>query len=50
MLIGDYMEDYEVMVSFQALLMVGHPVRAVCPDKKVGEKVRTAVQGRIKRT
>lgn len=43
MLVGDYVEDYEVMVPFQALLMVGHSVHAVCPDKKAGEKVRTAV-------
>jgi protease I len=43
MLVGDYVEDYEVMVPFQALLMVGHTVHAVCPDKKAGEKVRTAI-------
>jgi len=43
MLVGDYVEDYEVMVPFQALLSVGHTVHAVCPDKKAGEKVRTAV-------
>ncbi len=43
MLVGDYVEDYEVMVPFQALQMVGHTVHAVCPDKKAGGKVRTAV-------
>lgn len=43
MLVGDFVEDYEVMVPFQALQMVGHTVDAVCPDKKAGEKVRTAV-------
>ena len=43
MLVGDYVEDYEVMVPFQMLLMVGHEVHAVCPDKKRGESVRTAV-------
>jgi len=43
MLVGDYVEDYEVMVPFQALQMVGHTVHAVCPDKKSGEFVRTAV-------
>lgn len=43
LLIGDYVEDYEVMVPFQALLMVGHRVDAVCPGKKAGDKVRTAV-------
>jgi protease I len=43
MLTGDYTEDYETMVPFQALLMVGHTVHAVCPGKKAGEQVRTAV-------
>lgn len=43
MLVGDYVEDYEVMVPFQALLAVGHTVHAVCPDKKAGDSVRTAV-------
>jgi protease I len=43
MLVGDYVEDYEVMVPFQALLMVGHIVHAVCPGKKSGEFVRTAI-------
>ncbi len=43
MIVGDYVEDYEVMVPFQALLMVGHSVHAVCPGKKSGEFVRTAI-------
>ncbi|HIK39235.1 DJ-1/PfpI family protein [Thermoleptolyngbya sp. M55_K2018_002] len=43
MLVGDFVEDYEVMVPFQALQMVGHTVHAVCPNKKSGEFVRTAV-------
>jgi protease I len=43
MLVGDYVEDYEVMVSSQALLMVGHVVHAVCPNKKAGDSVRTAI-------
>src|SRR5271163_3143015 len=43
MLVGDYVEDYEVMVPFQALAMVGHTVHAVCPDKKAGDHVRTAI-------
>lgn len=43
MLVGDYVEDYEVMVPFQALQMVGHTVEAVCPDKKAGDQVRTAI-------
>jgi protease I len=43
MLVGDFVEDYEVMVPFQALSMVGHTVHAACPNKKAGEKVKTAV-------
>lgn len=43
MLVGDYVEDYEVMVPFQALLMVGHTVHAACPGKKSGDVVRTAI-------
>ena len=43
MIVGDYVEDYEVMVPFQALQMVGHAVHAVCPGKKSGEFVRTAI-------
>jgi protease I len=43
MLVGDFVEDYEVMVPFQALQIVGHTVHAVCPGKKAGDKVRTAV-------
>ena len=43
MLVGDYVEDYEAMVPFQMLLMVGHTVHAVCPGKKSGEVVRTAI-------
>lgn len=43
MLTGDYTEDYETMVPFQALLMVGHAVHAICPGKTAGESVRTAV-------
>ncbi len=43
MLVGDYAEDYEVMVPFQALLAVGHMVHAVCPGRKQGEKIRTAI-------
>lgn len=43
MLVGDYVEDYEVMVPFQALQMVGHKVDVACPGKKAGETVRTAI-------
>jgi len=43
MLVGDFVEDYEAMVPFQILTMVGHTVHAVCPDKKAGDTVKTAV-------
>ena len=43
MLVGDYAEDYETMVPFQALTMVGHTVDAVCPGKKPGDKIKTAI-------
>jgi len=43
MLVGDFVEDYEVMVPFQALLAVGHTVHAVCPDKSKGDSVRTSI-------
>jgi protease I len=42
-LTGDFAEDYETMVPFQALQMVGHTVHAVCPGKKSGEKIKTAI-------
>ena len=42
-LAGDFVEDYEIMVPFQALQMVGHVVDAICPGKKKGEQVRTAI-------
>lgn len=43
MIVGDYGEDYEIMVPFHALQMVGHTVHAVCPDKRAGESIATAV-------
>jgi protease I len=43
MLVGDYVEDYEAMVPFQALRMAGHKVDAVCPGKRAGQTVRTAI-------
>lgn len=43
MLVGDFVEDYEAMVPFQMLTMVGHKVDTVCPGKKAGEKVKTAI-------
>jgi protease I len=43
MLAGDFVEDYEIMVPFQTLLAVGHRVEVVCPGKKAGDKVRTAI-------
>lgn len=42
-LCGDFTEDYETMVPFQALSMLGYQVDAVCPDKKAGDTVPTAV-------
>lgn len=43
MITGDFTEDYETMVPFQALQAVGHTVHAVCPDKKAGDTVPTAI-------
>lgn len=43
LLAGDYVEDYEIMVPFQALTMLGYEVHAVCPDKKAGDQVLTAI-------
>jgi deglycase len=43
MIVGDYVEDYEAMVPFQALQMIGHTVDAVCPGKKSEKVVRTAI-------
>jgi protease I len=43
MIVGDFGEDYEIMVPFQALTMVGHDVDAVCPEKEAGETVKTAI-------
>lgn len=43
MLVGDYVEDYEAMVPFQMLLLAGHDVQAVCPGKKAGQTVATAI-------
>ena len=43
MLVGDFAEDYETMVPFQALQIAGHRVDAVCPGKKAGEQIRTAI-------
>ncbi|RFP18887.1 MULTISPECIES: DJ-1/PfpI family protein [unclassified Duganella] len=42
-LTGDFAEDYETMVPFQALQMVGHTVHAVCPDKRAGDTIKTAI-------
>ena len=43
MLAGDFVEDYEAMVPFQALQAVGHTVHTVCPGKRAGDTVKTAV-------
>ena len=42
-LTGDFTEDYETMVPFQMLVMVGYEVHAVCPDKKAGDTIKTAI-------
>ncbi len=42
-LTGDFTEDYETMVPFQMLEMVGYQVHAVCPDKKKGDSIKTAI-------
>ena len=43
MIVGDFGEDYETMVPYQALLAVGHTVHAVCPDKKAGDAIATSI-------
>ena len=43
MLVGDFVEDYEAMVPYQMLLMIGHQVDTACPGKKGGESVKTAI-------
>ena len=43
LLAGDFVEDYEIMVPFQALMAFGYQVDAVCPDKKAGDAIRTAI-------
>lgn len=43
MLAGDFVEDYEIMVPYQALLSVGVAVDVVCPGKKKGEQIATAI-------
>ncbi|MEJ5156199.1 DJ-1/PfpI family protein [Gluconobacter wancherniae] len=43
MIVGDFVEDYEVMVPFQMLLMVGHKIDAVSPGKKAGQQIATAI-------
>jgi protease I len=43
MIVGDFVEDYEVMVPYQTLLAVGHRVHAVCPDKAAGDSIATAI-------
>lgn len=42
-LTGDFTEDYETMVPFQMLQMVGYEVHAVCPEKIKGDKIKTAI-------
>jgi len=39
----DFVEDYELMVPYQMMVMVGYDVDVVCPGKKKGDKCPTAV-------
>ena len=43
MVVGDFGEDYEIMVPFQSLQMMGHRVHAVCPEKEAGDTIKTAI-------
>lgn len=43
MLAGDFVEDYELMVPYQALESIGFHVDVVCPDKKEGDQIATAI-------
>jgi protease I len=43
MIVGDFGEDYEIMVPFQALQMVGHEIHAVCPEREAGDSIKTAI-------
>ena len=43
MIVGDFGEDYETMVPYQAPEMVGHDVDTVCPDKEAGDTIKTAI-------
>ncbi len=43
LLAGDFVEDYEIMVPFQMLQMLGYTVHVVCPEKQAGDQVRTAI-------
>ena len=43
MIVGDYVEDYEAMVPLQILQTMGHHVDTVCPEKKPGDTVATAI-------
>lgn len=43
MIVGDFGEDYEIMVPFQTLQAVGYDVDAVCPEKEAGDTIKTAI-------
>jgi protease I len=43
MIVGDFVEDYEAMVPYQTMVMAGHTVDTVCPGKKPGDSVKTAI-------
>jgi protease I len=43
MIVGDYVEDYEAMVPLQILQCASHQVDTVCPQKRAGDTVITAI-------
>ena len=43
MLAGDYVEDYEVMVPYQTLQIMGVEVDVGSPGKNAGDKILTAI-------
>jgi protease I len=42
-LAGDFVEDYELMVPFQMLQLLGCDVDVVCPDRRSGDFIKTAI-------
>ncbi len=40
---GDFVEDYELMVPYQMLQLLGCEVDVVCPDRRAGDFIKTAI-------